>query len=194
MVPTELHLAVGDYICGRWKGVVSGIHSDATSGEVSVIQVQYPPTIGGPAYIDLRANPTVFKVGRDRLESEIRHTGVGEYLARYMVDAMLSAIERKKPLHKVDGDDSLKPGDVIRIADFHGVILDVFRDTSTGDVSLLRVQTTRNVLRGLGPEFNDIRLVPHLISHSTEDELRAGLEEWRAKYKSLEDEMFAAIC
>lgn len=51
----------------------------------------------------------------------------------------------------------IKPGDVVRVHSWHGVVLETNYDES-GALSVVRIQTVRNVFRGYGPEYIDVRL------------------------------------
>ena len=84
-------------------------------------------------------------------------------------------------------------GDILKIYNWYGVVLEVHRDNATGDVSILRVQTTRNVLRGYGPEYIDIRMNPEAVQLGTMDELVRDLEERRQLSNRLEKQMLQAV-
>jgi hypothetical protein len=66
-------------------------------------------------------------------------------------------------------------GDVIKIQNWHGVILDI---TYTADhqPAVLQVQTPRNVFRNMGPEFIDVRLAPDKIQPATKADLDYEIE------------------
>ncbi|MBP7964415.1 MAG: hypothetical protein KBG20_19685 [Caldilineaceae bacterium] len=84
-------------------------------------------------------------------------------------------------------------GDVLKIHNWYGVVLEVHRDSATGDVSVLRVQTTRNVLRGYGPEYIDIRMNPEAVEIGTMDELVRDLEDRKQLSIRLEQQMLQAV-
>ncbi len=84
-------------------------------------------------------------------------------------------------------------GDVLKIHNWYGVVLEVHRDSATGDVSVLRVQTTRNVLRGYGPEYIDIRMNPEAVEIGTMDELVRDLEERKQLSVRLEKRMLESV-
>jgi hypothetical protein len=67
---------------------------------------------------------------------------------------------------------AVNPGDVIQIHNWYGVVLETHFDES-GELSVIRVQTVRNVFRGYGPEYIDVRLDPEAIQPAT----RADLEQ-----------------
>jgi len=50
-------------------------------------------------------------------------------------------------------EEQIEVGSILKIHNWYGVVLEVHRDGATGEVSVLRVQTTRNVLRDYGPEY-----------------------------------------
>ena len=89
--------------------------------------------------------------------------------------------------------EQIAVGDVLKIHNWYGVVLEVHRDGATGDVSVLRVQTTRNVLRGYGPEYIDIRMNPDAIQMGTMDELVRDLEERKQVSIRLENKMLEAV-
>jgi hypothetical protein len=64
-----------------------------------------------------------------------------------------------------------KVGDIIRMHNWHGVVLKVFSSDSGGTV--LQVQTARNVFRGYPPEFIEVEAAPEAITPAT----RADLEQ-----------------
>ena len=84
-------------------------------------------------------------------------------------------------------------GDVLKIHNWYGVVLEVHRDSATGDVSVLRVQTTRNVLRGYGTEYIDIRMNPEAVEIGTMDELVRDLEDRKQLSIRLEQQMLQAV-
>ena len=63
-----------------------------------------------------------------------------------------------------------KVGDVIKIQNWHGVILDITY-TAEHTPAILQVQTPRNIFRNMGPEFIDIRLAPDKIQPATKADL-----------------------
>ena len=90
-------------------------------------------------------------------------------------------------------DKQLKVGIILKIHNWYGVVLEVHRDSATGDVSVLRVQTTRNVLRGYGPEYIDIRMNPEAVEIGKMDELVRDLEERRQLSVRLERQMLQTV-
>src|SRR5690606_40684199 len=74
----------------------------------------------------------------------------------------------------------VKPGDVIQIHNWHGVILETHFD-ETGALSVIRVQTARNVFRGYGPEYIDVRLDPDAIKPATRADLERVVQTHRRR-------------
>ena len=68
-------------------------------------------------------------------------------------------------------DAKVAIGDVVRIHNWHGVVLETHFDDN-GDLSVIRVQTVRNIFRGYGPEYLDARLQPEAIQLATLTELQ----------------------
>ena len=62
-----------------------------------------------------------------------------------------------------------KPGDIIKMRAWHGIVLDVFQNEMGQTV--LRVQTVRNIFRKLGPELIEIDLAPDQITPATREDL-----------------------
>ena len=56
-------------------------------------------------------------------------------------------------------DARITVGDVVKIHNWYGVVLETHFDDN-GSLSVIRVQTARNIFRGYGPEYVDIRLQP----------------------------------
>jgi hypothetical protein len=72
----------------------------------------------------------------------------------------------------------LKQGDVVKIHNWHGVILETHFDES-GALSVIRVQTARNLFRGYGPEYIDVRLDPEAVSLAALADLEQEIETHR---------------
>jgi hypothetical protein len=72
----------------------------------------------------------------------------------------------------------LKQGDVVKVHNWHGVVLEIHFDES-GSLSVIRVQTARNVFRGYGPEYIDPRLDPEALSIATLADLEHEIETHR---------------
>ena len=62
-----------------------------------------------------------------------------------------------------------KPGDIIKMRAWHGIVLDVFQNELGQTV--LRVQTVRNIFRKLGPELIEIDIAPDQITPATREDL-----------------------
>jgi hypothetical protein len=75
---------------------------------------------------------------------------------------------------------TINRGDVIQIHNWYGVVLETHFDDS-GELSVIRVQTARNIFRGYGPEYIDVRLDPETIKPAT----RAELEQEIATHRRL---------
>lgn len=71
-----------------------------------------------------------------------------------------------------------KVGDIVRLRSWHGVVLDVF--TNSSDRTVLRVQTVRNLFRRLNPEFIEFDLAPDTIVPATLDDLKQEIEQYQA--------------
>lgn len=65
-------------------------------------------------------------------------------------------------------------GSIIKMHTWHGVVLDVFTN-STGGV-VLKVQTVRNVFRKLPPELIELEAAPGSITPATHADLKAEIE------------------
>lgn len=201
----NMEYLVNDWI--SWYGGIGRILAIHTSDSGNVLEVS---GIGRSLqsisrYIDLRTGPSApdhytFRtpvVITDKYERVIRrYTGDVE---DYVVQAIISRILASEPLIN-NGSRSVNAmvftkGDVLGIWDWYGVILEVFTDTATGEASLLHVQTTRNVLRGIAEgEFNDVRISGNEhYTHATKDDLVEDLERWRKEYLKIENIMLEAI-
>ena len=62
-----------------------------------------------------------------------------------------------------------KPGDIIKMRAWHGIVLDVFKNVNGRTV--LRVQTVRNIFRKLGPELIEVDIAPDQITPATRQDL-----------------------
>lgn len=70
----------------------------------------------------------------------------------------------------------LREGQVIKMHNWHGVILAV-HFTADGEPALLQVQTVRNIFRGFGPEFVDLRLNPEAITTAVWSDLEREITQ-----------------
>jgi len=82
-------------------------------------------------------------------------------------------------------------GDVVKIHNWFGVVLETHFDNS-GELSIIRVQTARNIFRGYGPEYLDARLLPEAIQRATVAELRQEIETHRRLLEGALTRMLAA--
>lgn len=72
-------------------------------------------------------------------------------------------------------DATLAVGDVVKIHNWYGVVLET-HFAENGDLSIIRVQTARNLFRGYGPEYIDVRLQPEAVQQGTMVELRREID------------------
>lgn len=66
-------------------------------------------------------------------------------------------------------------GNVIKINSWHGVVLETHYDTQNR-LSVIQVQTARNIFRGYGPEYLDVRLMPEAIEPASLADLQREIE------------------
>lgn len=69
----------------------------------------------------------------------------------------------------------IRVGDVVKIHNWFGVVLETHFDEE-GDLSVIRVQTARNIFRGFGPEYIDVRLQPDAIQPAAQADLQQEIE------------------
>ena len=74
--------------------------------------------------------------------------------------------------------ENLKPGDVIRIYEWYGVVIETHFDED-GALSVIRVQTARNVFRGYGSEYIDVGLNPEAVAFATIEDLEREIQTHR---------------
>jgi hypothetical protein len=72
-------------------------------------------------------------------------------------------------------DAKVVAGDAIKIHNWFGVVLETHFDEK-GELSIIRVQTARNIFRGHGPEYLDVRMQPDAIQPATLAELKQEIE------------------
>jgi hypothetical protein len=65
-------------------------------------------------------------------------------------------------------------GDVIKMYNWHGVVMNVF--TSETGRTVLQVQTARNVFRGYPPEFIEVDVAPEGVCSATRADLEKEIE------------------
>lgn len=75
-------------------------------------------------------------------------------------------------------DASIAVGDVVKIHNWYGVVL-ATRFTDNGDLSIIQVQTARNIFRGHGPEYLDVRLHPEALQPGSMAELEKEIATHR---------------
>lgn len=78
-------------------------------------------------------------------------------------------------------------GEVIRMHNWHGIVLDVLKSNSGKTV--LYVQTARNIFRGKNPEHIEVNLAPDAIEAATLEDL----EKEVAELKQRQDRELAAL-
>ena len=66
-------------------------------------------------------------------------------------------------------------GSVIKINSWHGVVLETHQDDQNR-LSIIQVQTARNIFRGYGPEYLDVRLMPEAIELASLADLQQEIE------------------
>ncbi|KAA3663698.1 MAG: hypothetical protein DWQ04_09495 [Chloroflexi bacterium] len=75
-------------------------------------------------------------------------------------------------------DTTLNVGDVIKINNWHGIVMETHHDDN-GNLSIIRVQTARNIFRGYGPEYIDIRMNPDAIQKASLIDLQQEINRHR---------------
>jgi hypothetical protein len=83
-------------------------------------------------------------------------------------------------------------GDVIKIHNWFGVVLETHFDTN-GELSIIRVQTARNIFRGHGPEYIDVRLMPEAVQPAALSDLEQEIQTHNQLLNSALDRMLSAI-
>ncbi len=89
-------------------------------------------------------------------------------------------------------DAEIKPGDVIKIHNWHGVVLETHFDES-GTLSILKVQTARNLFRGYGPEYIDVRLDREAVMPASSVALQEEIETHRRMLEGAVRRMLAGV-
>ncbi|MFZ1395882.1 MAG: hypothetical protein WAS33_03240 [Candidatus Promineifilaceae bacterium] len=69
-------------------------------------------------------------------------------------------------------------GDVLKLHNGYGVVLETHYDTQN-HLSIIQVQTARNIFRGYGPEYLDVRLMPEAIELASLADLQQEIETHR---------------
>ena len=75
-------------------------------------------------------------------------------------------------------DAKIVVGDVVKIHNWFGVVLETHCD-DRGELSIIQVQTARNIFRGHGPEYLDVRLQPDAVQPATLADLKQEIETHR---------------
>jgi len=87
-------------------------------------------------------------------------------------------------------DAKIIVGDVIRIHNWFGVVLETYFDIN-GELSVIRVQTARNIFRGHGPEYLDVRMLPEAIQPATLTDLELEIQTHHRLLNTALDRMLA---
>lgn len=66
-------------------------------------------------------------------------------------------------------------GDVVKIHNWYGVVLETHFDADDM-LSIIQVQTARNIFRGHGPEYIDVRMMPDAIQAATIADLEQEIQ------------------
>lgn len=72
-----------------------------------------------------------------------------------------------------------KIGSVIRMYNWHGIVLDVL--TGATGKTVLYVQTARNIFRGKNPEHIEVDLAPGAISQATLEDLEQEIADLKRR-------------
>lgn len=82
-------------------------------------------------------------------------------------------------------------GSVVKIHSWHGVVLEIHYDTQNR-LSIIQVQTARNIFRGYGPEYLDVRLMPEAIELASLADLQQEIETHRRLLNGAVERMIGA--
>ncbi|MBK8904506.1 MAG: hypothetical protein IPM53_25230 [Anaerolineaceae bacterium] len=66
-------------------------------------------------------------------------------------------------------------GSVVKIHSWHGVVLETHYDDQNR-LSIIQMQTARNIFRGFGPEYLDVRLMPEAIELASLTDLQQEID------------------
>ena len=83
-------------------------------------------------------------------------------------------------------------GDVVQIHNWYGVVLETHHDAQ-GELSIIQVQTARNVFRGHGPEYIDVRLLPDAVEKATLDDLNREIAVQRRLQEGALQRLLTAV-
>ena len=84
----------------------------------------------------------------------------------------------------------LSVGNVIKINNWHGIVMEIHCDEH-GDLCIIRVQTARNIFRGYGPEYIDVRLNPKAVQLASLTHLQQEIARHRRLLDGAVDRMLA---
>lgn len=65
---------------------------------------------------------------------------------------------------------------MVKIQNWFGVVLETYLDEA-GNLSVIKVQTARNIFRGFGPEYIDVRLQPEAVQLATQADLQDEIKK-----------------
>ncbi len=83
-------------------------------------------------------------------------------------------------------------GSVVKVHSWHGVVLESHYDEQNR-LSINQVQTARNIFRGHGPEYLDVRLMPEAIELATQAYLQQEIETHRRLLNGAIERMLDAV-
>lgn len=87
---------------------------------------------------------------------------------------------------------TITKGDIVKIHNWYGVVLETHYDTQN-HLSVIQVQTARNIFRGHGPEYLDVRLMPEAIELATPADLQQEIETHRRLLDGAVERMMNAV-
>ncbi|MCC6607930.1 MAG: hypothetical protein IT327_32290 [Anaerolineae bacterium] len=82
-------------------------------------------------------------------------------------------------------------GCVVKIHNWYGVVLETHYDDQNR-LSIIQVQTARNIFRGYGPEYLDVRLMPEAIELASLADLQQEIETHRRLLNGAVERMIGA--
>lgn len=89
-------------------------------------------------------------------------------------------------------DTKIAVGDVVKIQNWFGVVLETHLDEA-GNLSIIQVQTARNIFRGFGPEYIDVRLQPDAIQSAAQADLQAEIKKHQRLQKAALSRMLSSV-
>ncbi|MCB8980611.1 MAG: hypothetical protein H6657_24640 [Ardenticatenaceae bacterium] len=87
---------------------------------------------------------------------------------------------------------TITKGDIVKIHNWYGVVLETHYDIQN-HLSVIQVQTARNVFRGHGPEYLDVRLMPEAIGLATPADLQQEIETHQRLLDGAVERMMKAV-